>query len=200
MKFNAITFSAALLTLALPAAGTPQIGKPAPAFSVKDSNGTSRNLQEYLGKTVVLEWTNSECPFVQKHYSSDNMQSLQRRYVDLGVIWLTVISSGKGKPGHMDGATANELTRQRMAAPTAVLLDEAGTMGRIYDARTTPHMYVIDSEGMLAYMGGVDSIATTNPEDIARATPYFTEAMDAVMTKKPVPDAVTKPYGCSIEY
>ena len=200
MKTLLMAFSAALLTVALGAAAAPQIGKPAPAFSVKDSNGTSRNLQEDLGKVVVLEWTNTDGPFVQKHYGSDNMQSLQRKYVEQGAVWLTVISSASGKQGHIDGATANELTQQRNAAPTAVLLDESGSMGRAYDARTTPHMYVIDSEGMLAYMGGIDSIASTDPADIAKATPYFAEAADAVMAKKAVPNAVTKPYGCTIKY
>lgn len=200
MKTLLFAFGAALLTATLNAAAAPQIGKPAPAFAVKDSNGTSRNLQEYLGKVVVLEWTNNECPFVQKHYGSDNMQALQRKYVEQGAVWLTVISSASGKQGHIDGATANELTRQRNAAPTAVLLDEPGAMGRAYDARTTPHMYVIDTEGMLAYMGGIDSIPSADPADIPKATPYFAEAVDAVMAKKAVPVAVTKPYGCAIKY
>jgi peroxiredoxin len=194
----ATLFTAVSLT-AGPAHAAPQIGKPAPAFAVKDSNGQLQTLGDYLGKTVVLEWTNDQCPFVKKHYQG-NMQALQRGYTGKGVVWLTVISSASGKQGHLSGERANELTKSREAVPSAVLLDESGSMGRAYDARTTPQMYVIDQNGMLAYMGGIDSIASTEVDDIPKATPYLAQAADAVLAREEVAEPVTQPYGCSIKY
>ena len=195
-----LLLSAAIAAASALAQAAPEIGKPAPAFAVRDSNGQLQTLADQLGKVVVLEWTNNECPFVRKYYESASMQKLQQSYTDKGVVWFSVISSAKGKQGHVDGDAANTLTRERNAAPTAVLLDDSGTMGRAYDARTTPHMYVIDAQGVLAYMGGIDSIASTDVEDIAKATPYLADAADAVLAGKPVAEPVTKPYGCSVKY
>ncbi len=194
--------AAAATTAAIssPAAAAPEIGKTAPAFAVRDNSGKMQTLADHLGKVIVLEWTNAECPFVRKYYSSDSMQKLQRTYTDKGVVWLSVVSSAKGKQGHLSAVEANKLTSDRNAAPTAVLLDESGSMGHAYDARTTPHMYVIDTNGALAYMGGIDSIASTDAEDIAKATPYLADATDAVLAGKPVAEPVTKPYGCSVKY
>ena len=180
--------------------GEPQIGRPAPEFAVKDSKGTSRHLGEFRGKPVVLEWTNADCPYTRKHYTSGNMQGVQTLAQKNGVIWLSVISSAPGKQGYVNGPAADALTESRGAAPTAVLLDPAGTVGRLYHARTTPHMFVIDKDGNLQYMGGIDSIATADVSDIPKAEPYLKEAMLAVAQGKPVAHAVTKPYGCSVKY
>jgi peroxiredoxin len=182
------------------AADAPQVGQPAPDFSTLDSRGNMRHLADYRGKVVVLEWTNADCPFTRKHYESGNMQSLQSLARDHGVVWLSVISSAPGTQGYVDGRQADELSRVRNAVPTAVLLDPSGNVGRLYHAKTTPHMYVIDSKGELRYMGGIDSIATTDVADIAKAEPYLKEAMLAVVDGQPVTHPVTRPYGCSIKY
>jgi len=176
------------------------IGQPAPNFTAVDSKGVSHTLSEYRGKPVVLEWTNADCPFTRKHYTSGNMQSVQVLARRDGVVWLSVISSAPGKQGYVDGAGADALTQKRGAAPAAVLLDPTGTVAHLYHAKTTPHMYVIDRDGTLKYMGGMDSLATTDVGDIAAAEPYLKEAMLAVVDNKPVPHPVTKPYGCSIKY
>lgn len=182
------------------ARGAPQIGRQAPDFSATDSKGQALRLSQYRGKVVVLEWTNADCPYTRKHYSSGNMQGIQALAQQNGVIWLTVISSAPGKQGYVNGPAADALTQSRGALPTAVLLDPSGTLGRLYDAKTTPHMFVIDKSGALQYMGGIDSIATADIGDIARAEPYLKEAMLEVAQGKPVAHPVTKPYGCSIKY
>lgn len=192
--------TALLLLLPALALAAPEVGKPAPDFSVVDTAGQTRSLSEFAGQTLVLEWTNHDCPFVIKHYGSDNMQNLQRRYTEAGVAWLTVISSAPGKQGHVSATEADALTRSRQAAPSAVLLDPAGDMGRAYDARVTPHMYVIDGAGILRYMGGIDSIRSADTADIPRATPYVVEAVDAVLAGQPVPNPVTAAYGCTVKY
>jgi AhpC/TSA family len=187
--------------LTVPALGDAlQIGQPAPAFTVTDSKGSSVSLSQYRGKTVVLEWTNAECPYTRKHYTSGNMQGIQALAQKDGVIWLTVISSAPGKQGYVNGPAADALTQSRGAVPTAVLLDPSGTVGRLYGAKTTPHMYVIDKNGALQYMGGIDSIATADVSDIAKAEPYLREAMLDVVQGRPVAHPVTKPYGCSVKY
>jgi hypothetical protein len=178
----------------------PQVGQPAPAFSATDSQGSTRRLEDFRGKTVVLEWTNADCPFTHKHYASGNMQALQGLAREHGVVWLSVISSAPGKQGYVDGRGADALTRSRQAAPTAVLLDPAGSLGRLYHAKTTPHMFVIGPAGDLKYMGGIDSIATPDIGDIKNAEPYLKEAMLAVVDGKPVVHPVTRPYGCSVKY
>jgi peroxiredoxin len=177
-----------------------QIGQVAPAFTATDSKGNPINLSEYRGKTVVLEWTNADCPYTHKHYASGNMQAMQALAQKNGVVWLTVISSAPGKQGYVNGPAADAQTQSHNAQPTAVLLDPTGTVARLYAARTTPHMFVIDKDGALQYMGGIDSIATTDEADIARAEPYLKEAMLAVAAGHPAPHPVTKPYGCSIKY
>ncbi len=185
---------------AVPAADEPQVAQPAPDFSAVDSQGQMRHLADYRGKVVVLEWTNAECPYTRKHYESGNMQSLQSLARDHGVVWLSVISSAPGKQGYVDGAGADELTQTRHAVPTAVLLDPSGNVGRLYHAKTTPHMFVIDAQGELRYMGGIDSIATPDVSDIPKAEPYLKEAMLAVVDNQPVAHPVTRPYGCSVKY
>jgi len=177
-----------------------QIGQVAPDFTATSSKGDPIHLSEYRGKTVVLEWTNADCPYTHKHYASGNMQAMQALAQKNGIVWLTVISSAPGKQGYVNGPAADALTQSRSAQPTAVLLDPTGTVGRLYDAKTTPHMFVIDKDGTLKYMGGIDSLATTSEEDIARAEPYLKEAMLAVAAGQPAPHPVTKPYGCSVKY
>ncbi len=181
-------------------ASEPQIGQPAPDFSTLDSHGQMRHLADYRGKVVVLEWTNADCPYTRKHYTSGNMQSLQSLARDHGAVWLSVISSAPGKQGYVDGPGADELTRTRHAVPTDVLLDPSGTLGRLYRAKTTPHMFIIDSKGELRYMGGIDSLATTDSADIPKAEPYFKEALLDVVDNRPVAHPATRPYGCSIKY
>jgi peroxiredoxin len=181
-------------------ADEPAIGQAAPGFSATDSQGHPRRLQDFHGKTVVLEWTNADCPFTRKHYTSGNMQTLQQLARDHGVVWLSVISSAPGKQGYVDGAGADALTASRHAVPTAVLLDPSGDLGRLYHAKTTPHMFVIGPDGDLKYMGGIDSVATPDVEDIKSAEPYLKEAMLAVVDGKPVAHPVTRPYGCSVKY
>ncbi len=182
------------------AAAAPQIGQIAPDFTAHDSKGDAVRLSQYRGKTVVLEWTNADCPYTRKHYTSGNMQAVQQLAQQNGIVWLSVISSAPGKQGYVDGPTADALTVARHAAPTVVLLDPTGAVAHLYAAKTTPHMFVIDKDGMLAYMGGIDSIATADPADIAHAEPYLKEAMLAVAQGDKPAHAVTKPYGCSIKY
>jgi peroxiredoxin len=176
------------------------VGKPAADFTGIDSYGKQHSLSQYKGKTVVLEWTNHDCPYVRKHYGSNNMQALQKEASDAGIIWLSIISSAPGKQGHVSAMKANELTQSRHASPTAVILDEQGTIGRLYGAKTTPHMYIIDPTGKLVYMGGIDSIRSSNPADIPAATPYIKNALQALADGKPITDKVTQPYGCSVKY
>jgi peroxiredoxin len=192
--------AAALVMLCCAAAADPVVGQGAPQFAAVDSNGYTHRIGDYAGKVVVLEWTNADCPYTRKHYSSDNMQSLQRLARQNDVVWLSVISSAPGKQGYVDGAGANALTRSRGAEPTAVLLDPTGSVGRLYHAKTTPELFVIDKNGVLQYMGGIDSIVSADSSDIAKAEPYFKEAMMAVVAGTPVPHPVTRPYGCSVKY
>ena len=185
---------------AVPALAAPTVGQPAPAFTAVDSKGQQHKLADLKGKVVVLEWTNNECPYVKKHYGASNMQNLQKQAKGAGVVWLSVVSSAPGEQGHVTGAKADELTASRNAQPSAVLLDPQGEIGRAYDARTTPHMYVIDAKGILRYAGGIDSIASTRPADIEKADPWFKTALESVLKGENVAQATTRPYGCAVKY
>ncbi len=192
-----------LITLALFTTGASaavRVGAPAPDFTGVDTQGKTHRLADYRGKTVVLEWTNHDCPYVRKHYGAGNMQDQQREAAAQGVIWLSVISSAPGQQGHVSPAEADELTRSRSAAPHAVLLDPEGQIGRAYGAKTTPHMYLIDEAGQLVYMGGIDSITTANPADIPRATQYVRVALQERAAGQSISAPVTRPYGCSVKY
>jgi peroxiredoxin len=178
----------------------PKIGKPAPDFTAVDSQGIKHSLADYRGKIVILEWTNHQCPFVGKHYNTGNMQALQQYATEAGVTWLSVISSAPGTQGYVAGPEADALTAKRQASPTAVLLDPQGAVGRLYDARTTPHMYIIDATGTLVYMGGIDDKPSTQYADVKTATNYVRVALDEVRGAKPVSTPVTRPYGCSVKY
>ena len=176
------------------------VGRPAPDFAGLDSNGKTVRLADLKGKTVVLEWTNDGCPYVKKWYRSGAMQQLQRDAARMGAVWLTIASSAPGEQGYVDARKANEDIASLDAAPAHVLLDPEGVIGRLYDAQTTPHMFVISPDGMLAYMGGADSIASTRVEDIQKAVPYAREALEAVAAGKAAPHPVTRPYGCTVKY
>jgi peroxiredoxin len=198
--FSAALACAAILTFSNPALATIVTGETAPDIQVLDSNNVQRSLSEFAGQDVVLEWTNHKCPYVKKHYSSDNMQKLQKRAAADGVAWLTIISSAPGKQGHVSGEKANELSTKHGATPTAVLLDEAGTAGRLYAAKTTPHMYIVNKEGALVYQGAIDSIPSSNPKKIAEATNYVTEALDSMKAGTPIEVTDSQPYGCTVKY
>ena len=178
----------------------PEVGKTAPDFNVLNINGDTVTLSELQGKTVVLEWTNHECPFVLKHYESGNMQALQKEAVNDGVVWVSVISSGEGKQGYVNAEKANALSVERGASPTHILLDPAGDLGHLYSAKTTPHMFVIAADGKLAYMGGIDSIASADKADIATADNYVRAALGEMKSGKAVSTPSTRPYGCSVKY
>ncbi|MGL5631489.1 MAG: thioredoxin family protein [Azovibrio sp.] len=190
------------LSQSTPALAAPSINQAAPDFSVTDTQGKTHSLASLKGKVVVLEWTNADCPFTKKHYdaSHSNMQKLQKEAQGANVVWLSVISSGPGEQGHVTAEQANELTKSRGAAPAGVVLDPTGKLGHTYGAQTTPHMFVIDAQGVLRYAGGIDSIASTNTTDIPKATPYFRDALQSVIKGEPVKQPVTRPYGCSVKY
>jgi peroxiredoxin len=191
--------AAGLASLALPARAA-QVGSAAPGFALTDTNGRSVNLADYRGKLVVLEWTNHDCPFVRKHYNSGNMQALQKKWTDQGVVWLTLISSAPGTQGHVSPQQAVQLTTSRKAVPTAVLFDPKGGTGQAYAATVTPHMYVISPQGTLLYMGGIDDKPTTRLEDVKTAKPYVDIALQEIAAGKPVSTPVTRAYGCTIKY
>jgi peroxiredoxin len=177
-----------------------KVDSPAPAFTLIDQNGTSHSLSDFKGKTVVLEWVNYECPFVRKHYDSGNMQRLQKEYTTRGVVWLSVSSSAPGKQGHYDADEIRKRLTTEKASPTAYLVDADGTVGKAYGAKTTPHMFVIDKEGVLAYMGAIDDIASTDVDDVAKAKNYVSASLEALMDGKKVAVKSSKPYGCSVKY
>lgn len=183
-----------------PAMAAVKIGEAAPDFKAQGSNGKSYSLSEFKGKYVVLEWTNDGCPFVRKHYSSGNMQKLQKEATDQGTVWLSVVSSAPGKQGNVSAAEANALSKSRKAAPTAVLLDENGSLGKLYEAKTTPHMFIVDPQGKLIYNGAIDDTSSADPDDIATSKNYVRTALAEAATGKPVSKPLTQPYGCSIKY
>ena len=189
-----------VLGLNLPSFAAVEPGEEAPDFTLTDSKGTSHKLSDFRGKLVVLEWLNHECPFVKKHYSGGDMQKLQKEYTAKGVVWLSIISSAPGKQGHRTGPQAEADTKDKNAAPTAVLLDPSGEVGKKYDAKTTPEMFVLDKEGKILYAGAIDSIKSTDSADIAKAENHVRQALDAALAGQPVPTPKTKPYGCSVKY
>jgi len=200
---SSITLACACALLTLGSALTTQaaeVGKPAPAFTLTDTNGKSHNLADFKGKTVVLEWINHGCPFVVKHYSGGHMQALQKEYTGKGIVWLSICSSAPGKQGHMSAADWNKTNTEKKASPTAVLLDDDGKVGTLYGAKTTPHMYVINAEGTLVYAGAIDSIKSTSSDDVPKATNHVKVALDEILAGKPVTTATTAPYGCSVKY
>jgi peroxiredoxin len=201
---NRVVFSTALAaTLSLAAAtalASATVGQPAPAFSAVDTSGRAVSLADYKGRHVVLEWVNPGCPYVRKHYDSANMQATQKGAVDKGVVWLAVNSTAAEHGDYMKPADLAAWMNNQKAAATATLMDEQGTIGRAYGARTTPHMYVIDPRGTLVYAGAIDSKPTANPADIKTATNHVNQALAESLAGKPVSTAATRAYGCTIKY
>lgn len=177
-----------------------KVGDPAPDFTATDSNGQTHKLSAYRGKFVVLEWTNNGCPYTRKHYTSGNMQNLQKEWTAKGVVWLTVLSSSPGSQGYMTASAENAYIAKVNADPTAALLDPTGTLGHEYDAKTTPDMYVIDPSGKLIYAGAIDDHPTTDPGDIPNSKNYVSEALTEAMAGQQVAVTYTRPYGCSVKY
>ncbi|MGO4667840.1 redoxin domain-containing protein [Bosea sp. 2RAB26] len=181
------------------AQSSPRIGAPAPAFSALDVDGRTRSLPEFAGKTVILEWTNHDCPYVRKHYNSGTMQSLQRDMTKEGIVWLSVVSSPPGEQGYVTAAQAKGLTASRNAAPSDLLLDSKGTMGRAYRAQTTPHLYIIDGKGTLVYAGAIDDKPSASAASLNGAKSYVRQAVAEMKAGKPISEATTKAYGCAIK-
>jgi hypothetical protein len=177
-----------------------EVGKEAPAFTAKNVKGDEVSLSDYKDKIVVLEWVNFECPFVKKHYSGKNMQTLQADYTAKDVIWLTVNSSAEGKQGYLESSKLAEKSTAEGSKATDVIVDTDGTVGKAYDAKVTPHMMIIAKDGTLAYSGAIDSTPSTDAADIAESDKLFANALDAVIAGKEVANAKNKPYGCGVKY
>lgn len=177
-----------------------QVGTPAPSFSGTDTHGQTHKLSDYRGKFVVLEWTNKDCPYTRKQYDSGNMQTLQRQWTSQGVVWLTILSSAPGHQGYMTAAEENAWIGKVHAAPSAAILDPSGVIGHAYEAKTTPHMFIIDPNGKLIYEGAIDDHPTTDPADVPQSKNYVSAALNQAMAGKPVAVTYTRPYGCSVKY
>ncbi len=183
-----------------PAKASPSIGKKAPQFMGTDSNGHRLKLSDYQGKIVVLEWTNHGCPYVARHYEIGNMQRQQKKTAADGIVWLSIISSAPGTQGHVDGKEANKLTKSRNAAPTRVILDPGGEIGKAYGARTTPHMYIINAAGTLVYKGGIDDNPTSYGDIEKNTKHYVLDALAELKAGQKISKASSQPYGCSVKY
>jgi len=179
-----------------------QVNQTAPNFILTDSWGKEINLSSFKDRVVILEWTNHECPFVKKHYSTRNMQGTQEVANEERVVWFSIVSSAPGTQGHVSGKEANVLTVKRGASPSNVLLDPEGDVGRMYGAKTTPHMYIIDQTGILKYQGAIDDAGGRGfaSKDLAKATNFIKKALEEMKTDVPISSNTTKPYGCSIKY
>ncbi len=192
--------AAALTIFSTTPARAAQIGSPAPDFHGTDSTGKTQSLDQYKGKFVVLEWHNHDCPYTAKQYQSGNMQSLQKQWTAKGVVWFTVISSAPGQQGYMDAGQENAYLKKMGAQPTAAILDPKGEIGHLYQAKTTPDMFVIDPSGKLIYAGAIDDHPTTELSDVPVSKNYVSAALTEAMTGKAVQTPVTRPYGCSVKY
>ena len=190
----------AIAVVAVPASAAPVVGKPAPDFKAADVDGKPVTLSDFRGKTVVIEWNNPECPFVKKHYGSGNMQKTQAAAAQDGVVWLSINSSAPGKQGHMSGAEAKAFVGKAGARPSAYLLDPRGVVGKAYDDKTTPHMYIVNKAGTLVYAGGIDDKPTPFPADVNGARNHVLAALAEMKAGKPVSVATSRPYGCAVKY
>ncbi len=202
MKLSLITLMAAgFLAACLPSANAEVIvGEPAPNFTAIDTNGVEHNLSDFKGKNVVLEWSNHACPFVVKHYSVGNMQKVQKQATDNGAIWITIVSSAEGKQGAINAEESNQVMKEVGAHSTARILDPSGEIGKLYGAKTTPHMFIIDKEGNIAYTGAIDSNSGFSSDTIKGATNYVSAALESLNAGEEIQIASTKPYGCSVKY
>jgi peroxiredoxin len=197
---KSMLLSAIALTIAQPLFAGATVDEPAPNFTLVDSKGKTHSLADFKGKFVVLEWVNYDCPFVHKHYGSGHMQKLQNMYRAKDVVWLSVCSSAPGKQGYFKGKELSERMEKEKAAPTAYLIDSDGKVGKMYDAKTTPHMFVINPKGILIYAGGIDNIRSTDLDDIQKARNYVQAALDEALAGKQVSTKWSQSYGCSVKY
>ena len=188
------------LLMGAPAHAAPAVGQRAPDFVAVDTRGAPHKLSDFAGKYVVLEWTNPGCPFVRKHYGSGNMPATQKAATAKGVVWLAVNSTERAASDYLQPVALDGWMKSQSAAPTAVLMDEDGSIGQAYGARTTPHIFIIDPKGVLVYAGGIDSIPSARPDDIKAATNYVNQALGEAFGGKAISAASTRPYGCSIKY
>ena len=195
-----ITAIGAFFASAIYAGDVPPVGTAAPEFSLPDANGKTHSLSQYKSKYVVLEWFNPECPFVKKHYGSGNMQKLQAEYIGKGIIWLTIDSNAPGTEGNITAEQGQKIMASWKTHQTALLLDPESKVAKLYGAKNTPDMIVINPEGKIIYEGAIDSKATPNPDDIPSSTNYVKAALDESLAGKPVSNPATKPYGCSVKY
>lgn len=177
-----------------------KVGDSAPDFTATGSDGKAYHLADFHGKYVVLEWHNNGCPYTRKHYESGNMQKLQKEWTGRGVVWFTVISSAPGTQGYVTADQENAYMAKMHATPTAALLDASGNLGHLYDAKTTPHMIVINPQGAIIYDGAIDDHPTSEQSDIASSKNYVDEALTEAMGGHTVATATTRPYGCSVKY
>jgi alkyl hydroperoxide reductase subunit AhpC len=200
MKFHYPLFVVVLLSVASCLLAAARVGDAAPDFSATASSGKTVHLSDYRGKYVVLEWHNNGCPYVRKHYNSGNMQRLQKQWTGRGVVWFTILSSAPGKQGYATAAEENDYLSKMQAAPSAALLDPTGDIGHLYDAKTSPHMIVINPQGVIIYDGAIDDKPTTDLQDVTGATNYVSLALEQAMAGKQVETAATRPYGCSVKY
>jgi len=196
----AIVAALALMSMAAGVRTAPEIGAPAPTFTLPDTRAVEHSLEQYRGKWVVLEWTNYGCPYVNKHYRSGNIPGQQQKWRDRDVVWLAIVSSAPGEQGYYPGPAMDAQSERMGSNATAVLLDPAGTVGRMYDARTTPHMFVIDPQGTLVYMGGIDNVPTPRESDLARATQLVDVALEEATSGRPITTPTSRPYGCNVKY
>ncbi|KRC18408.1 thioredoxin family protein [Acidovorax sp. Root217] len=200
MLLRRTLFALPLLLAAAGAQAAATVGQPAPDITLKDTTGKTVRLSDFKGKHVVLEWTNPGCPFVRKHYDSGNMPATQKDAAGKDVVWLAVNSTEKASGDYLEPAKLTSWLKERQSVPTAILMDEEGTAGRAYGARTTPHMYIVNPQGQLIYAGGIDSIASAKADDIPRATNYVKTGLAEALAGKSLTASTTRPYGCSIKY
>ncbi len=189
-----------LFTLTYPAFAGVTVGEKAPDFIGTDTHGITHNLDDYRGKTIILEWTNHECPFVKKHYGSGSMQSLQKEAVEQGIVWLSIVSSAPGRQGYTTAEEANSVIADTESHATERFLDPEGAIGHLYGARVTPHMFIINPDGTLAYDGAIDDMPGPNPKTLDKAHNYVRAALTDLSNGKPIRTAKTSPYGCAIKY
>ena len=197
---KSILLTTIVSAFALVAATAAEIGEAAPDFNTKDLNGKTVSLSDLKGKVVVFEWVNFGCPFVKKHYGSGNMQKLQADYTAKGVVWVTVDSAAKGKEADQEVSKMAKIAKENGDKSTHFILDMDGKIGKAFGAKVTPHMFIVNKDGTLAYSGAIDSKATTDQADVATADKLFANALDAVLAGKEVVNAKNQPYGCGVKY
>lgn len=200
LRRTLVTVTAAALCLATASQAAPSVGQQAPDFTLTDTSGKTVHLSDFKGKLVVLEWFNPGCPYVRKHYNSANMQGTQKETGAKGVVWLAINSTEKTSYDYLAPSQLASWVTEQKAAPTQTLMDEEGTVGKAYGARTTPHMYIIGPQGTLIYAGGIDSIPSSRPDDVKTAVNYVKQGVREALAGQPISNATTRPYGCSIKY